>query len=90
MQDTFFVLEDDAIVFGRPVLVVMGDSHIFRIDKPVLAARSGRVLENLLRLEVPGSEYVHWVRVRVDPAKRGLFSFEFEDVVDNLFPQQRP
>ncbi|MGH9672699.1 MAG: metallophosphoesterase family protein [Bryobacteraceae bacterium] len=90
MKDTFFVLEDDAIVFGRPVLVVMGDSHIFRIDKPVLAARSGRVLENLLRVEVPGSEYVHWVRVRVDPAKRGLFSFEHEDIVDNLFPQQRP
>lgn len=89
-RDTFIVLEDEAIVFARPVLVIMGDSHIFRIDKPVLGARSGQVLENLLRLEVPGSAYVHWVRVRVDPAKRGLFSFEPEDVVENYFPQQRP
>jgi len=89
-RETFFHLEDDVIVFGRPVLVIMGDSHIFRIDKPVIAARSGQVLENLLRLEVPGSAYVHWVRVRVDPARRGLFSFEYEDVVENYFPQQRP
>lgn len=89
-RDTFLVLEDESIVYGRPVLVIMGDSHIFRIDKPVLAARSGRVLENLLRLEVPGSTYVHWVRVKVDPTKRGLFSFEYEDVAANSFAQQRP
>ena len=89
-RDTFLVLEDEAVVFGRPILVVMGDSHIFRIDKPMLAARSGMVLENVLRLEVPGSAYVHWVRVKVDPAKRGLFSFEYEDVLENRFSQQRP
>ncbi|MFN0104449.1 MAG: hypothetical protein ACKV2U_20470 [Bryobacteraceae bacterium] len=89
-QETFFHIEDEAIVFGRPVLIVMGDSHIFRIDKPMLAARTGLVLENLLRLEVPGSAYAHWVRVRVDPSKSGLFSFEHEDVLENLFPQRRP
>ena len=88
--DTFFVLEDEAIVFDRPVLVVIGDSHIFRIDKPMIGAKSGQVIENVVRLEVPGSAYVHWVRVKVDPAKRGMFSFEYEDVVENLFPQQRP
>jgi len=89
-RDTFFDLEDEAVVFNRPVLVIMGDSHIFRIDKPMIGARSGQVLENVLRLEVPGSAYVHWVRVKVDPAKRGLLSFEPEDVVENYAPQQRP
>ncbi|MGH9722483.1 MAG: hypothetical protein ACRD8O_19915, partial [Bryobacteraceae bacterium] len=89
-RDSFFVIEDEAIVFARPVLVVMGDSHIFRIDKPVIGARSGRVVENILRLEVPGSTYVHWVRVKVDPAKRGLFAFEPEDVAANVSPQSRP
>ncbi len=89
-RDTFFTLEDEAIVYGRPVLVVMGDTHIFRIDKPMLGARSGRVLENILRLEVPGDTQVHWVRVKIDPAKRGLFAFEFEDVIENYFPQPRP
>ncbi len=86
----FDVLEDDAIVFGRPVLVIIGDSHLFRIDKPLTAARSGRILENVLRLEVPGDVQAHWVRVKVDPAKRGLFSFEHEDVAENYIPQQRP
>ena len=73
---------------GTPV--IMGDSHIFRIDKPMIGARSGNVIEKVLRLEVPGSAYVHWVRLKVDPAKVGLFSFEHENVVENFFPQQRP
>jgi len=89
-RDTFFNLEDEAIVYARPILVIMGDTHTFRIDKPILGARSGRVLENILRLEVPGDTNAHWVRVKVDPAKRGLFSFEYEDVVENYVQQQRP
>ena len=89
-RDSFLVIEDEAIVYGRPVLVVMGDSHIFRIDKPVLGARSGRALENLLRLEVPGSGYVHWVRVKVDPNQRGRFAFEPEDSPANVGAQSRP
>jgi hypothetical protein len=89
-RDLFSVIEDHVITFERPVLVVMGDSHIFRIDKPMIGTRSGTVIENLMRLEVPGSLYVHWVRVRVDPTKAGLFSFEYEDVLENRFPQERP
>ena len=90
-HDTFFVLEDETIVFNRPVLLIIGDSHVFRIDKPLLGARSGQVVDNLLRLEVPGSADVHWVRVRVNPAKPGSpFSFEHEDVPQHRAPQQRP
>jgi hypothetical protein len=90
-RDTFFVLEDEAIVFNRPILLIIGDSHVFRMDKPLLGARSGQVIENLLRLEVPGSGDVHWVRVRVNPAKPGSpFSFEHEDVPENRVAQQRP
>jgi len=89
-RDTFFVLEDETVVFHRPVLLIFGDSHIFRIDKPLLAARGG-IIENLLRLEVPGSGDVHWVRVKVNPAKPGSpFSFEHEDVPANRAAQQRP
>jgi hypothetical protein len=89
-RDSLFVLEDEAIVFARPVLVIVGDTHLFRIDKPITAARSGRNLENVLRLEVPGSANIHWVRVGVDPARRGLFSFVHEDVVENYVQQTRP
>ena len=86
-RDIFTVLEEGAIAIARPVLVIFGDSHLFRIDKPLIGARSGRILENVTRLEVPGEPQVHWVRVKVDPARRGLFSFEHEDVVENYIPQ---
>jgi hypothetical protein len=89
-RDTFFVLEDEVIVSARPVLVIMGDTHRFRIDKPLLGARSGRILENLMRVEVPGDTSPYWVRVRVDPAKAGLFSFEHEEIVENYVQHQRP
>jgi len=89
-KDTIVVLEDEAVIYARPILVIMGDTHVFRIDKPMIGARSGRLLENVIRVEVPGDRDVHWVRVKVDPAKRGLFSFEHEDVVENYVQQERP
>ena len=89
-RDTFFALEDEAIVYGRPVLLIHGDSHELHIDKPLLGARTGLVIDTLLRLEVPGSTDVHWVRVRVNPAKPGLFSFEPEDIPEHRSVQQRP
>jgi hypothetical protein len=90
-RDSFFVLEDEVIVFDRPVLVIIGDSHIYRMDKPLIGASSGRVVDNLQRLEVPGSADVHWVRIRVTPAKRhSPFSFEHEDVAEARATQQRP
>ena len=89
-RDTFFVLEDEAVVFSRPILVIIGDTHTFRVDKPMIGARSGRVIENILRVEVPGDTNVHWVRVKVDPAKRHVFALEHEDVVENYVIQTRP
>jgi hypothetical protein len=90
-RDSFFVFEEEAIVYDRPILLIIGDSHIYRMDKPLLGARSGRALENVQRLEVPGSADVHWIRVRVNPAKpHSPFSFEHEDVVEARPAQQRP
>jgi hypothetical protein len=89
-RDFFHHLEDETIVFGRPVLLIYGDSHEFHLDKPLLGTRSGRVIDTFLRLEVPGSADVHWVRVRVNPAKPGLFSFEHEDIPAHRPAQQRP
>ena len=89
-RDSLFVLEDETIVFGKPVLMIMGDSHTFRIDKPIIAAKTGRSLENFTRLEVPGSGEVHWVRVRVDPTRQQIFSFEPEYIPENFAPHTRP
>ncbi|MBM3761013.1 MAG: hypothetical protein FJW36_12290 [Acidobacteria bacterium] len=90
LRDSFFVIEDETITFRKPVLLIHGDSHVFRVDKPLLGGRSGLLVDNLTRLEVPGSGDVHWVRVTVDPAKTQLFGVEHVDVVENFFTQTRP
>ena len=89
-RDSFFVIEDEVITFKRPVLLIHGDSHEFHYDKPLIGARSGLTIDNLIRVEVPGSTDVHWVRVTVDPARTQLFGVEHVDVPENFFPQTRP
>jgi len=63
-----------------PVLLVHGDTHLFRVDKPLVSSADGRVVENFTRLETFGTPDVHWVRVRVDPGRAGLFAFGPETV----------
>ncbi|MFM8692951.1 MAG: hypothetical protein ACKODC_11340 [Limnohabitans sp.] len=58
--------------WGRPVLVVHGDSHRFRIDQPFTL--EGQPLTNITRLIVPGANDVRAVHVRVGPDS----SFKFE------------
>lgn len=89
-RETFFTLEEEVIVYDRPVLVITGDSHLMRMDQPMLSARTGNQLENLVRLEVPGSNQVHWVRVKVDPARPFPFAMQYEPVRENFLPHQRP
>lgn len=67
-------LERELEGFARPVLLIHGDTHILRVDKPLLRA-DGRVIDHFTRLETFGHPDVHWVRVRIDPATSGLFAF---------------
>jgi len=52
--------------FGRPVLLIHGDSHIQRLDKPLLLGPREERLANFTRLETFGSPDIGWVRVVVD------------------------
>jgi hypothetical protein len=89
--DFIYNLEIEGIVFGKPVLVINGDTHTFKIDKPMISSRNNTVIENIYRLEVPGSSDAHWVRVSVNPARPlSLFSFEHEDVVANQVKHTLP
>ena len=54
--------------FDGPVLLAHGDSHDYIVDSPLIDRESGRILENLTRLQVMGSPAVGWVRVVVDTA----------------------
>lgn len=70
--------------FGRPVVLANGDSHYFRIDKPLVDAKLD-MLETFTRVEGFGSPHGHWVRVTVEPERPEVFRFRQELVAGNLF-----
>lgn len=82
--DMVRTLEAEVVAFGRPVLFVQGDTHVFRIDKPLFSSKSRRTIENFTRVEVFGSPDVYWARIVVDPSKPGLFTITPEIVEKNL------
>ena len=67
--DTREALAEGARRFGRPVLLLHGDSHFHLEDRPVPEA------PNLLRLMVPGARDLRAVRVDVDPTAAEPFRF---------------
>ncbi len=77
-------LETETIAFERPVVLVHGDSHYFRIDKPLVSSVSGRVIENFTRVETFGQPNHHWVHVTVDDADPSVFTFRQRIVESNL------
>jgi hypothetical protein len=79
-------LERETLRFQRPVVLVHGDTHYFRIDKPLLGRKSKRRIENFTRVETFGNPDVHWVRARVDARDPNVFSFEQRIVKQNLVP----
>lgn len=58
-----------AAAFGKPVLLVNGDSHFWLQDRPLAEA------PNLTRIMVPGDRDVRAVRVDVDPAAADPWRF---------------
>jgi dienelactone hydrolase len=65
---------EESLAFRRPVVLAVGDTHIFRVDKP-LYQEEGSLVENFTRVETFGDPNVHWVRVTVDPREPEVFSF---------------
>ena len=78
------VLEEGTVAFRRPVALVHGDTHYFRIDKPLVSAKIKGRVQHFTRVETFGYPDVHWVRARVDPQDANLFSFRVELVKRNL------
>jgi len=71
-SDTSLVaaLKSRAAAFGKPVVLVHGDTHHFQITKP------WPTVPNFTRVETYGTSGTnHWVRATVDPTKPGVFSF---------------
>jgi hypothetical protein len=68
------VLSEEAASFEGQVVIAVGDTHVFRVDKP-LPGPDGSILQNVTRVEGFGEPNLHWVRVEVDPAERQVFTF---------------
>jgi hypothetical protein len=78
------ILEAETVAFGKPVVLVHGDSHYFRIDQPLLGSKSRRRIENFMRVETFGDPDVHWLRVSVDSRDPNVFTFRPQYVRKNL------
>lgn len=83
------VLEEETIAFRKPVVLVHGDSHYFRIDQPMVSSKSKRRVENFLRVETFGNPDVHWLRAIVDGRDPNVFRFERQLVRGNLLKHDR-
>jgi hypothetical protein len=83
-NDFLAALERETLRFSGQVVLVHGDTHDFRIDKPLIASTTGRRVENFTRIEVFGNPDVHWVRASVDPRNPEIFTFEAEIVEENV------
>ena len=69
-------LEEEAERFQLPVLAIHGDWHDYTVDHPLISRTTGLQLDNVTRLQVPGSPDVGWVRVTVTPGAAEPFAFE--------------
>jgi hypothetical protein len=87
-QELLVALRDETVAFRRPVAVVHGDSHYFRVDKPLVDSQ-GRRVENFTRVETfgdhqeNGTNDVNWLKVTVDPRSREVFSYQPQIVPGN-------
>ncbi|MEI6574184.1 MAG: hypothetical protein WCO61_11660 [Alphaproteobacteria bacterium] len=67
-------LVSETETYSGQVLIVHGDTHFFKMDKPLYSPT--KILPNLTRLQTFGSPSIHWVRVAVDPASANVFTIE--------------
>jgi hypothetical protein len=74
-RDTLHTLSKNSQQFKKPVLLIHGDSHRLILDQPLKTIDQKHVLENVLRLELMGAEYVQAVKIEVNPNSEQPFSF---------------
>lgn len=63
--------------FGRPVLLINGDTHKFRFGRPFFL--NGRSLDNVYQLVVPGDQDVRAVHIGINTLARDPFTLRLID-----------
>jgi hypothetical protein len=82
--DTIKAIDRGARAFGKPMLIVHGDDHDFEVDG--FRGTDYKRIPNVWRLQVMGEQYVHAVRVSVDPSSPSVFGFRPLIVPENGAP----
>lgn len=60
--------------YSGQVLLVHGDTHFFKMDKPLHSPT--RLLPNLTRVQTFGSPSLHWIKVQVDLSSPNIFQVQ--------------
>lgn len=85
-NDFIATLETETGNFPGQVVFVHGDTHYFRLDKPLPYFTDETQLprmKNFTRVETLGSPNVHWLRAFYDPTDPNLFEFKQQIVPQN-------
>ena len=56
------------LAFAKPVILIHGDTHRYRVDHPLVDPATRKPVELFTRIESFGSPFVDWIRVSVDLA----------------------
>lgn len=64
------------LAWGKPVILVHGDTHRYRVDQPLIDPATRKPVEHFTRIESFGSPSVDWVMVSVDPADPKLLAIK--------------
>ena len=75
--DLIAALADEVRAYGGEVLMVHGDTHEYRVDRPMLDPDGRAPLANFTRAEVHGYPTLNWIRVRAFPVD-GRMRFEVQ------------
>ena len=70
------------LAFGKPVVLVHGDTHRYRVDQPLYDPATLKRVEQFTRIESFGSPFVDWIEVSVDPAGPKLLSIRIGKKID--------
>jgi len=62
-----------ALKFGKPILFVNGDAHLYKLDQPLADPATGDPIRNFTRVVVFGSPQTRWIRAGIDPRVPPLF-----------------
>lgn len=85
-RDFLWLLRRETLAFDGQVLLIHGDTHSHRIDKPLVDPKTGLTVENFTRLETYGSPFMGWITVTADSGNRQVFRFKSHPYAPTLGP----